>query len=767
MGGGSDSGAPPGSTNAPPVAIAGTDVTIDAGNSVMLDGSASLDPEGAALIYVWKQVSGDRIALVGADTARVTFTAPDVAVSPTLVFGLTVSDGTQVASDEVSVTVNPRPDVLPPRVISKTPADGATNVARNAKIIVQFNEAMNEASLSGSMVVRAAGTMLSGVLSYDAINFKATFIPNAPLAASTIHTVDLLSSITDRAGNALTGISWSFTTITDTAPQPLAGKDRHVSWGSTVNLDGSQSSDAETPFAALKFSWRQVAGPPVSLTNAQSATPSFTAPNKVVTLRFELTVTDTDGNKATDEVQITTLEDAAHAVFVSGTLGNDINDGSMVKPVRSLDKAISLATRVTSRQSDVYVHEGDYRLTQTLSMANGVSLYGDFETSCVLNIGCGGWTRTATSKTSLIGPATAVSAIDITTDTVLDGFRIESARGSTGNPGANSTALYVRGGVGGKFRITDNTFVASRGGDSTNGTNGAKGSDGGAGSKGDNSNEDAVLVNLGGSGGTNSCNNNGGGGGASGLVWPFGSLGKDGVGPNGGSGGGGGGIDIDGGTGGAGGNGANGAPGAGGNGAGFVDDVLHVWRPSKGGPGGIGGHGSGGGGGGGGGGQVVGLFPGTGAGGGGGGGGGCRGSGGGGGDGGGGSFAIFLSAASPVIANNTIRTGIKVLRGLTLVLVGGGDGGDGGLGGANAVGGSGGAGGSGSNEVGAGGSGGKGGNGGAGGGGGGGGGGVSYGIYRAEGSVPVISNNTFSIGAGGLGSLGGHNGLAGESGQIK
>ena len=100
-------------------------------------------------------------------------------------------------------------------------------------------------------------------------------------------------------------------------------------------------------------------------------------------MRFELTVTDTDGNKATDEVQITTLEDAAHAVFVSGTLGNDINDGSMVKPVRSLDKAISLATRVTSRQSDVYVHEGDYRLTQTLSMANGVSLYGDFETSCV------------------------------------------------------------------------------------------------------------------------------------------------------------------------------------------------------------------------------------------------------------------------------------------------------------------------------------------------------------------------------------------------
>ena len=190
----------------------------------MLDGSASLDPEGAALIFVWKQVSGDRIALVGADTARVTFTAPDVAVSQTLVFGLTVSDGTQVASDEVSVTVSPRPDVLPPRVISKTPADGATNVARNAKIIVQFNEAMNEASLSGSMVVRAAGTMLSGVLSYDAINFKATFMPNAPLAASTIHTVDLLSSITDRAGNALTGISWSFTTITDTAPQPARGQ---------------------------------------------------------------------------------------------------------------------------------------------------------------------------------------------------------------------------------------------------------------------------------------------------------------------------------------------------------------------------------------------------------------------------------------------------------------------------------------------------------------------------------------------------------------
>ena len=96
---------------------------------------------------------------MGADTARVVHGARCLRVSQTLVFGLTVSDGTQVASDSER---RGQPEAGCPSTSGDlhTGRRRHTNVARNAKIIVQFNEAMNEASLSGSMVVRAAGTML-------------------------------------------------------------------------------------------------------------------------------------------------------------------------------------------------------------------------------------------------------------------------------------------------------------------------------------------------------------------------------------------------------------------------------------------------------------------------------------------------------------------------------------------------------------------------------------------------------------------------------
>jgi hypothetical protein len=87
----------------PPIARAGADQSVPANAaSVTLDGSASSDPEGAALTYQWAQVAGPSVTLSSATVAKPTF-AP--AGTGTYTFRLTVSDGQSTATDDVTVTV--------------------------------------------------------------------------------------------------------------------------------------------------------------------------------------------------------------------------------------------------------------------------------------------------------------------------------------------------------------------------------------------------------------------------------------------------------------------------------------------------------------------------------------------------------------------------------------------------------------------------------------------------------------------------------------
>jgi Tol biopolymer transport system component/PKD repeat protein len=92
--------------NDPPIAEAGTDQTVNEGDMVTLDGSASSDPDGDPLTYSWELVDseGPMINLSDDTAIQPTFTATD---DGTYTFALTVDDGKGgTDTDQVVITVD-------------------------------------------------------------------------------------------------------------------------------------------------------------------------------------------------------------------------------------------------------------------------------------------------------------------------------------------------------------------------------------------------------------------------------------------------------------------------------------------------------------------------------------------------------------------------------------------------------------------------------------------------------------------------------------
>jgi subtilisin family serine protease len=263
--------------NLGPVAVAGQNRIVRPGSTVTVDGSASHDPDGTIVSFAWTvaqcfTTEGPcSVVLTGAGTAAPSFVAPPE--SGFVVLHLVVTDNAgATASSDITLSVF----LQPPTAIIAAPAacaiGGATLTLDGTRSI----------DLDGE-IVSYAWTQISGppVALMNATSPMASFV--APAAG----TVAFSLTVTDNDGLISTSsiaISVDTPPVADAVASLVAATS-----GTTVLLSGAGST------GGTRFAWRQTAGTPVTLTNAQSVTATFVVPRPTTpfsVLTFELTVAD-------------------------------------------------------------------------------------------------------------------------------------------------------------------------------------------------------------------------------------------------------------------------------------------------------------------------------------------------------------------------------------------------------------------------------------------------------------------------------------------
>ncbi len=280
------------SANQPPVASATGPATVAEGSQVVLSGAA-YDPDGFIVAFNWLQTSGSAVVLNNAGTTSPSFTAPAVATNTPLSFQLNVTDNLGASSAAIITVTVTNVNQLPT-------ANAGPDQTVNEGVVVTLNgsSADPDGVITGYQWTQIAGpaVALSG-----ATSTTATF--SAPqVVTDTVLTFKF--AVTDSDGAA----AFATTSVTvknvNQLPTANAGVSQIVNETAIVALAGS---GVDTDGVITKYQWTQTAGPAVTLSGANAATATFTAPwvSGDTLLTFHLSVTDNDGAVAISSTTVT------------------------------------------------------------------------------------------------------------------------------------------------------------------------------------------------------------------------------------------------------------------------------------------------------------------------------------------------------------------------------------------------------------------------------------------------------------------------------
>jgi hypothetical protein len=100
-----------------------------------------------------------------------------------------------------------------PVIESVTPANNATGVARNAKVVVKFSKPMNMAATQAAFTLKRTSNGTSVAGSFSWYGNALIFTPSSLLLANTKYTAAVSAGAKDLSNNTLLNpTTWSFTT---------------------------------------------------------------------------------------------------------------------------------------------------------------------------------------------------------------------------------------------------------------------------------------------------------------------------------------------------------------------------------------------------------------------------------------------------------------------------------------------------------------------------------------------------------------------------
>ncbi len=341
-------------SNAAPIADAGEDIQVQSGDSIVLSGSGSTDPDGDDLTFEWSQdpdtLSADIADFNVVDTE---FVAPTVNAETVLIFMLSVSDGEVESTDSVSVTV------APVEIVPACPPEFNV-VAANTSGVAPFNTSFEVAPVvAGTILEGEWEWLIDGDVFGHAGTMNTTFTTGGEIVVEACLTmtcedepethcesVVISSEATGGFGGGVGGGGGGGPPPpSNVAPIASASAASSVTEGNVLTLSGTGSSDPDSGPNALTYSWTQAGGTDITgdhLYNATAAQPQFTAPafanNATLdTLVFKLVVSDGADPSPADTVSISVTS----AVITAANRTADLPDSWLV--LYNLNSADSIA----------------------------------------------------------------------------------------------------------------------------------------------------------------------------------------------------------------------------------------------------------------------------------------------------------------------------------------------------------------------------------------------------------------------------------------
>lgn len=163
-------------------------------------------------------------------------------------------------------------------------------------------------TLDGSASAARAGTSITSYL-WSQVGGSKVILTNASSTTPSFTTPGtngiLVFKLTVTANNGLSETDIVYVTVNG-SPVANAGPDQTVTGNTTVTLNAltAKRASEDSDGSITSYRWTQSSGPTVTLNNANTTAPRFTAPMKGGTLVFLLTVTDNSGATGTDTVTI-------------------------------------------------------------------------------------------------------------------------------------------------------------------------------------------------------------------------------------------------------------------------------------------------------------------------------------------------------------------------------------------------------------------------------------------------------------------------------